>query len=85
MYNRYMRNDAGVYQRTAPPPPQPKAEPIAHDPPPGKSNPLSALMGLLRLDNIDSGDLLLLVLIILLFRDGGDEELLIALGLLLIL
>ncbi len=38
-----------------------------------------------NLENIDTGDLLLLVLLFLLFREGEDEELLIALGLLLIL
>jgi hypothetical protein len=39
----------------------------------------------LRLDEMDTGDLLLLLIIFLLFKDGEDEEMLIALGLLLIL
>ena len=38
-----------------------------------------------HLDRIDSGDLLLLGLLFLLYREGADEELLFALGLLLIL
>jgi len=39
----------------------------------------------LNLKNLDTGDLILLLIIYLLYKDGGDEELLIALGLLLIL
>jgi hypothetical protein len=39
----------------------------------------------LRLEEMDTGDLLLLLIIFLLFKDGEDEEMLIALGLLLIL
>ncbi len=39
----------------------------------------------LHLSQVDSGDLLLLALLLLLSREGGDEEVLIALGLLLIL
>lgn len=46
---------------------------------------LSGLLGRFKLSEIDAGDLLLLVLLFLLFCDGEDEELLIALGLLLIL
>ena len=38
-----------------------------------------------HLEHIDSGDLILLLLLYLLFREDADEELLIALGLLLIL
>ena len=39
----------------------------------------------LHLDHVDTGDLLLLVLLFFLFREDADEELLVALGLLLIL
>ena len=35
--------------------------------------------------SVDSGDLLLLAILFFLFREGADEELLVALGLLLIL
>lgn len=38
-----------------------------------------------HLNHVDTGDLLLLVLLFLLFREDADEELLVALGLLLIL
>lgn len=103
MYNRYIRNDNGAYERisredTPIPPhdrstkPEPSAEPPHGS---GSSSPISSLLGKnglfsgilgkLKLDEIDTGDLLLLVILFLLFRDGEDEELLIALGLLLIL
>ena len=39
----------------------------------------------LNLDHVDTGDLLLLLLLFLLFQEDADEELMIALGLLLIL
>jgi len=38
-----------------------------------------------HLENVDTGDLLLLILLFLLFEEEADEELLFALGLLLIL
>lgn len=128
MYNRYVRNDNGVYQRVptaeweSPPDPPPRRDPAGvgaepppraerreperegpdreaeargnarrrEDPPPPpgggeKQGLLSGLLGKLKLDGIDSGDLLLLAVLFLLFQEGADEELLIALGLLFIL
>jgi len=114
MYNRYVRNDMGRYERVPvqdapppdtgsapPPPPPPEPEPESASgpsydtrqqssaPPPHQDSQdrgiLSGLLRKLNLDNIDTGDLLLLVLLFLLFKEGADEELLIALGLLLIL
>ncbi len=109
MYNRYIRNDNGVYERipvqeprdTQFPPPQENAgRDRPGGPPPrqdsstgrgpgflegGQRGILDGLLGKLKLDSIDTGDLLLLAILFLLFREGGDEELLIALGLLLIL
>ena len=123
MYNRYVRNDAGQYQRIpvqdtqppcsptdrggtesgAPPPdfgPEPDSGPGGFPPPDfggqdrrggsapphgGKKGILSGILDKLNLKDIDTGDLLLLVLIFLLFRESEDDELLIALGLLLIL
>ena len=101
MYNRYIRNDDGVYARQpqpepepprqeAPPPP-PRSDPShRHEPPPppkgGIQLPfLSGILEKLHLGSIDFGDLLLLLLLFQLFREDGDEELLIAIGLLLIL
>ena len=103
MYNRYVRNDNGVYRRipvtqeTAEPPRpvQDKSDGRGGAPTGQSSSPLagilgkdglfSGILGKLKLDEIDTGDLLLLVILFLLFHDGEDEELLIALGLLLIL
>ena len=39
----------------------------------------------IHLNSLDTGDLLLLAILYFLFREGADEELLVALGLLLIL
>ena len=62
----------------------------ASPPPPGGRG--DGLTGFLRhfldqwhLDSVDTGDLLLLGLLFFLFREDADEELLVALGLLLIL
>lgn len=46
---------------------------------------LRHMLDQLHLDSVDTGDLLLLGLLFFLFREDADEELLIALGLLLIL
>ena len=123
MYNRYTRNDTGVYTR------MPQSEPSS-DPPkkhtgfgqnapgntlqnapgntpqnaPGQnvfaspnalhSTPfpqrperdvLNRVLEKLHLGDLDAGDLLVLLLLFMLFREKADEELLIALGLLLIL
>lgn len=46
---------------------------------------LRRVLDQLHLDRVDAGDLLLLGLLYFLFREKADEELLVALGLLLIL
>lgn len=79
--------------------PQPQQPPPAHQPPPspprrpsppspGGGSPLAGLTGLLsalRPEELDSGDILLLLILLFLFRDGDDIELLITLGLILLL
>lgn len=108
MYNRYIRNDQGVYTRipqeegpppgTSPPPGgggehAPPGQNRRPPPPPPEGGPrsdgltgfLQHLLDQLHLDHVDTGDLLLLVLLFFLFREDADEELLVALGLLLIL
>lgn len=68
------------------PPPEPHHAPHQPPPPPGPPPfPFSQLLGQLHMEDVDGGDLLLLFLLFFLFRRGADEELLIALGLLLIL
>ena len=104
MYNRYIRDDYGRYERVpqfdapppnAPPPPPPQEPqrpappPPAQEPPPKPKLPdlrfFDQLLDKLHLGDMDSGDLLLLLILFLLFRQDADEEVLIALGLLLIL
>ena len=46
---------------------------------------LRRLLEKLHLSDLDAGDILLLILLFFLFRQEADEELLIAIGLLLIL
>lgn len=65
-----------------PPPPPPFKRPNGPD---GAAGFLRRALDQLHLDRIDSGDLLLLGLLYVLFREKADEELLMALGLLLIL
>lgn len=95
MYNRYIRNDNGAYSRVAqqdapkhhaapPPPPQPPRQPPKQEKIP-ESRFLDRLLGKLHLGDVDSGDLLLLLILFFLFKEEADEELLIAIGLLLIL
>lgn len=48
-------------------------------------NGLSSMLGRLHLDNIDTGDVLLLLIILFLLVEGDDLELVIALGLVLLM
>lgn len=70
----------------------PHREPPPPTPPPPGGRTIDGLTGFLRhlldqlhLDRVDTGDLLLLVILFFLFKEDADEELLVALGLLLIL
>ena len=100
MYNRYIRGDGGTYTRvsmedTPLPPPatpegtQPDGRTSHGPPPPPQPSPerglLNGLLEKLHLSDLDAGDILLLLLLFFLFRQEADEELLIAIGLLLIL
>ena len=55
------------------------------EPPAPVRSVLNGLLEKLRLSDLDAGDILLLLLLFFLFRQEADEELLIAIGLLLIL
>ena len=77
---------------SGPPPgePPPSGGAAPHPPPPfggtdGIAGYLRRVLDQLHLDRVDAGDLLLLGLLYFLFREKADEELLVALGLLLIL
>ena len=98
MYNRYIRNDSGTYSRIPQEEPQlspgtrQETPPKPPPPPPPGGEHKDGLTAFLRhfldqfhLDHVDTGDLLLLGLLFFLFREDADEELLVALGLLLIL
>lgn len=84
MYNRYIRNDRSTY---APIPPEEPEKETAEpgQPPDGLAGFLRHVLDQFHLERVDTGDLLLLVILFFLFKEDADEELLIALGLLLIL
>ncbi len=67
------------------PPPPPPPPPPGGGFTDGLSGFLRNILDQLHLDHVDTGDLLLLGLLFFLFREDADEELLVALGLLLIL
>ena len=76
------------------PPPRQEAPPPRREPPPPPprqeasdviARALRGLLDRLHLESVDTGDLLLLVLLFLLYEEHADEELLFALGILLIL
>ena len=83
----------GPGSQPSPPPPDDPNEsgPRSGGPPPsfggaeGLAGYLRRILDQLHLDRVDAGDLLLLGLLYFLFREKADEELLVALGLLLIL
>ena len=67
------------------PPPQEPPRHHAPPPPPQGAPDFNDLLEKLHLGDLDAGDLLLLFLLFYLSRQKADEELLIAIGLLLIL
>lgn len=75
------RNQEG---RPSPPPPRQEQShrPEAAD---TITRTLRSLLDRLHLESVDTGDLLLLVLLFLLYEEHADEEILFALGILLIL
>lgn len=85
MYNRYIPNGA-TYTRIV------EDDTSTHSAPPGEAETpaeekkgLSALLKGLKLDDIDTGDILLLLILLFLFLEGDDIELVITLGLILLL
>ena len=66
------------------PPPRPDPPPSGENGPDSLSSLLRHLLDQFHLSSVDSGDLLLLAILFFLFREGADEELLVALGLLLL-
>ncbi len=68
-----------------PPPPPPPPPPPRDEEGDVLQRTLRHLLDRFHMENVDTGDLLLLILLFLLFEEDADEELLFALGLLLIL
>ncbi len=89
MYNRYIpsgtsytritEDDAAPAARSIPP----TAE--REDAPKGEKKGLSSVLKALKLEDLDTGDVLLLLILLFLFLEGDDMELIITLGLLLLL
>ena len=79
------RKPAGQAPPGAKPPPKPQPPPQQPPKRPPEIAFGKGILDALHLDDLDTGDLLLLFLLFFLFRQQADEELLIAIGLLLIL
>jgi hypothetical protein len=83
MYNRYVRDDGGVYSGVSE-----NGGPSSSQPPRGEKGAedlIRRILGGFGLGNVDTGDILLLLMLFFLFSEKGDEELMTALGLLFIL
>lgn len=87
MYNRYIPNGASytrIPQEDAPPPSRREGGEA-----PGeegkKAGGLARLLSSLKLDRLDTGDILLLLILLFLFLEGDDMELVITLALVLLL
>ena len=92
MYNRYIPNGSSytrIPEEDAPPvrtPPEPEQAPEAEKGAEHKAaGGLSGLLKGLKLEGLDTGDVLLLLILLFLFLEGDDMELVITLGLLLLL
>lgn len=82
MYNRYIPNGTSytrITEQDSPPPP-PKQKKGGK-----KSASLTSILHMLKLEDLDTGDVLLLLILLLLLVEGDSTELVIALGLILLL
>ena len=94
MYYRYIPSGASYVRITEEEAPEPRAHTAAPPSPHGepeeaepkeKKGALAGLLKGLKLDSLDTGDILLLLILLFLFLEGDDMELIIALGLLLLM
>ena len=91
MYNRYIPNGTSYTRITESdlPQHQPSSAEIEPDreteSPQEEKKGLSSILKLLKLDDLDTGDILILLILLFLFLEGDDIELIITLGLLLLL
>lgn len=91
MYNRYIPSGASYTRVTvdedaasAASPPHQDALPTPDEEKEEKKG-LASLLKSLKLDGLDTGDILLLLILLFLFLEGDDMELIITLGLVLLL
>lgn len=87
MYNRYIPNGDSYTRITVED--GPSAAPISAEnraaEPEARTGGLASLLKSLKLEKLDTGDVLLLLIILFLFLEGDDMELIITLGLMLLL
>lgn len=82
MYNRYIPQQDGTYQKNRVPTPPPQPAPArpqpqpCHEPSPQVRQPEGALSFLKQLlpQNLDTGDLLIILLLLLMAGDGKDNK-----------
>lgn len=87
MYNRYIPSGtsyARIAEEDVPPPIAP-ASATREAAPKEEKKGLSSILKALKLEDLDTGDVLLLLILLFLFLEGDDMELIITLGLLLLL
>lgn len=90
-YTRILEEDAAPFRPSerepGPPPREPQGEPLQPEPESAekKKGGLAGLLKGLKLEELDTGDILLLLILLFLFLEGDDLELIITLGLLLLL
>lgn len=92
MYNRYIPAGTEYQPISTPPPPRHDAQRPPPPPPPKGAGPLEGVTGWLggllkgiHLEEMDSGDILLILILLFLFLESDDNlELVITLGLLLV-
>ena len=82
MYNRYIPNGTAYTRISEPDPPPPSKHKAKES---KSSGLLSGLLKSLKLEELDTGDVLLLLILLLLFLEGDDMELVITLALVLLL
>ena len=88
MYNRYIPNGTSYTRIPQEDAPTPTHREEKRPPEAGgkkKSGGLSELLKSLKLDSLDTGDVLLLLILLFLFLEGDDMELVITLALVLLL
>jgi len=87
MYNRYIPSGSSYARipESDPPTPLPESQKAPAEEGAEEKKGLSAILKSLKLDDLDTGDVLILLILLFLFLEGDDIELIITLGLMLLL